>query len=618
MNINNTSGLGISNQLNQTSRLIARSLQRLSTGKRINSPADDSAGYSVATNLTARIRGLQQANLNINQSVGLLQTADAAVSVQTDIAQKMRELSVSAGNGTLSAGDRAKINSQLNSLLTEFNRISNDTEFNGIKLLDGTFGTKSLTLGDLQGDNLEVSIANLQQSNAFLKTIGTGTSKTAVSYSNGTDPGDTLLSDIDGDGDLDDISIGVSEVSIRKNNGDGTFGARATLAAAAANVYVRGEDVNGDGAIDLIVSDTTANDASVFINNGDGTFKARVTYDLTAGGDLQIGDFNGDGFNDIIAATASTGVQLLTGKGDGTFNVAVTIATTGNANRVFASDFNRDGKLDFFAGTFADGNGQVALGDGSGGFTLQSVYDTTTGTSVSFGMVDVNNDGYDDIVASGTTGVGIVASISDGAGSFTSQTTSAWAGSSGQLAFGDYDRDGNMDVYARVAATITLFQGNGAGGFTAVSTTSATSTGGLAVGDLNGDGVSDFVVSGTAADVSLVHLSYTRNASAISDFTIGSTADAQLLTTVLDSTLNTLNSARTALSISMDRLQQAAEYNASMSEVYTDSKSNIEDADLGYETSELTKNQIMQQAQIAALTQSNTNMQVVLGLLQNL
>ena len=194
MNINNTSGLGISNQLNQTSRLIARSLQRLSTGKRINSPADDSAGYSVATNLTARIRGLQQANLNINQSVGLLQTADAAVSVQTDIAQKMRELSVSAGNGTLSAGDRAKINSQLNSLLTEFNRISNDTEFNGIKLLDGTFGTKSLTLGDLQGDNLEVSIANLQQSNAFLKTIGTGTSKTAVSYSNGTDPGDTLLS----------------------------------------------------------------------------------------------------------------------------------------------------------------------------------------------------------------------------------------------------------------------------------------------------------------------------------------------------------------------------------------------------------------------------------------
>jgi len=618
MNINNNAGLGISNQLNQTSRLISRSLQRLSTGKRINSAGDDSAGYSMGVNLTSRIRGLQQANLNINQSVGLLQTADSAISVQTDIVQKMRELSVSAGNGTLSTSDRAKINSQLNSLLTEFNRVSNDTEFNGIKLLDGTFGTKSLTLGDLQESNLDVSLSNLQQSNAFLKKVGTGTFNSTVTYSQGTDPIDAVLADIDGDGDLDEVSAGTSEISIRKNNGDGTFAARSTLSAATTNVNIRAKDVNGDGAIDLVASDSTANDVSVFINNGDGTFKARVTYDVTAGSPFQIGDFNGDGFNDIISATGSTGAQLLTGKGDGTFNVAVTITTTATANRIFVSDFNRDGRLDFLVGTTADGNSQVALGDGSGGFTLQTAYDQNAGSAVTFALADVNNDGIEDVLTSGTTSQGIVAGISDGAGGFTSSTTSTWANASGQLAIGDYDRDGNVDVFARLAGTVTLLQGNGAGSFTAISTTSVTSTGGLVVGDLNGDGVSDFVVSGTASDAFMVQLSYTRNGSAVSDFNIGNTAKAQLLTGVLDSTLNTLNSARSSISISLDRLQQASEYNSSLNEAYTDAKSNIEDSDLGYETSELTRNQIMQQAQIAALTQSNSNMQVVLGLLKNL
>lgn len=121
----------------------------------------------------------------------------------------------------------------------------------------------------------------------------------------------------------------------------------------------------------------------------------------------------------------------------------------------------------------------------------------------------MNNDGYDDIVTSGTTDTNMRSR-----NLLTEREALLWQAQllqvkTAQLAFGDYDRDGNIDLYARVAATVTLLQGNGAGSFGFYQRL-FDSTGGLAVGDLDGDGVSDFVVTDTAADVSSVYLAFTR------------------------------------------------------------------------------------------------------------
>ncbi len=317
--------------MSQTSRLIERSLQRLSTGKRINSPSDDAAGYSVSVGLTSRIRGIQQANLNINEAMGLLQTADAAISSQSDIVQRMRELSVQAANGTLSSADRTKLNNELSTLLDEFNRITNETEFAGTKLLDGSFGTKALQIGAGEDDNFDLELENLQASQIFTKTVGAGTFKSPVTLTVGDENDDNLLADLDGDGDLDLATIedtGVT-LSVFKNNGSGTFAPRVTQAATGAPIEKRGCDVNKDVAIDIVVTDDTANTIEVYVNNGDGTFANRVTYSITeaAGTEFQIADVNGDNYADLIVGTATTSFQVLLNDKDGTFGTAVTTTT---------------------------------------------------------------------------------------------------------------------------------------------------------------------------------------------------------------------------------------------------------------------------------------------------
>jgi flagellin len=630
MRINSSASLGISNGMAQTSRLIERSLQRLSTGKRVNSARDDVAGYSTIVGLESKIRGIQQANLNINQSIGLLQTADAAISVQSDIVQRMREISVQAANGTLSSSDRSKLNNELNALMDEFNRITNETEFGGIKLLDGSFGTKTMQIGAGENDSLDVTLSSLQASSAFSKTIGAGTFKSVVTISVGTVNDDNALADMDGDGDLDIITADDdgTTISVLKNRGDGTFSPRVTQTGGAAPIKMEVGDLNNDGAIDVVVTDDTANTIEVFINNGDGTLKQRVTYDITeaAATEFKIADVDGDGYNDLVVGTATSSFQVLLNDKDGTFGTAVSYSTTGAdyaSNNIDVGDFDNDGDIDVFTvdvgnNSGNDGFAQLMINDGSGSFSIGATFDASDATTtINSNVRDINNDGNLDVIASGTGSSNVLVRLGDGAGGFAAAAvTSSLTAGLLDLQLADFNNDGNLDFVGRTTANAYLYSGNGAGTFTVSSTITATNTAEMSVGDVDGDGVVDLMLNASASNAVLFFESNTRVSSALADLTISNVADAQLLTSILDDTLDTLTEERASIGLSMTQLEQAAKYNGSMEEAYTDSRSSIEDADLGLETSELTKNQIMQQAQIAALSQANANMQVVLGLLQ--
>jgi flagellin len=135
----NVLSLNAQRNLSNSQKGLATSLQRLSSGLRINSAKDDAAGLVISDRMTSQIKGLNQAGRNANDGISLAQTAEGALAQTTDLLQRMRELAIQSANSTNSAGDRAALQSEVNQLKQEVDRISSTTEFNGLKLLDGSF-----------------------------------------------------------------------------------------------------------------------------------------------------------------------------------------------------------------------------------------------------------------------------------------------------------------------------------------------------------------------------------------------------------------------------------------------------------------------------------------------
>ena len=140
------------------------SIQRLSSGLRINSAKDDAAGMAISERFTSQIRGLNQAARNANDGISLAQTAEGAMKAAGDMLQRVRELAVQSANASNSASDRQALQQEVNQLVAELDRIAQTTEFNGQKLLDGTFGTSQFQVGANANQTIVAATANLRTS----------------------------------------------------------------------------------------------------------------------------------------------------------------------------------------------------------------------------------------------------------------------------------------------------------------------------------------------------------------------------------------------------------------------------------------------------------------------
>ena len=174
--------IGAANRLAATTRAISKSIQRLSSGQRILSPADDIVGFKSLSWLNSQTRGLTQANFNVNKAQGMLATAEDAISSQMDIVQAMKELALEGANSGLSASNREEINTKLQELLSQFNKIVSSTQFNGMHLLDGSAGTQQLLVGANEGNDLSFELPSLNAGKSFLKTVGNGMSSTTSTF----------------------------------------------------------------------------------------------------------------------------------------------------------------------------------------------------------------------------------------------------------------------------------------------------------------------------------------------------------------------------------------------------------------------------------------------------
>ena len=187
MRINtNLNAMIATNQMSKNTALAGSSMEKLSTGLRITKAGDDAAGLAVSEKMRAQIRGMEQAERNVQDGISMVQTAEGALEEAGNIAQRMRELGVQAGNDTLSDDDRNKVKEELTQLQDEMKKISEETKFNGKKLLNtaGTFTiqaganseTRKITTADLSSiaNGLSTSsVSNSAQAQSFVAKVDT-------------------------------------------------------------------------------------------------------------------------------------------------------------------------------------------------------------------------------------------------------------------------------------------------------------------------------------------------------------------------------------------------------------------------------------------------------------
>jgi flagellin len=303
----NIDALTAQNSLTTSGSQLADALQQLSSGLRINTSADDAAGYAIAQGMTSQINGLDQAAQNANDGVSLTQTASGALSEVTTDLQTMRDLAVESLNASNSATDRQDLNAQFQQLVADINSVASNTQFNGVNLLDGTFQGATFQIGANAGQTITVaSVASAKAGNlGALYTGALGTGGTAGAYNAGTaaapniSNGDTVTFTVA----VTPAGTGATATNYTTNAVTLTGNAATDLAseAAAINQAVASQGViatvNGTTGITLSGNSSQAGSTvAVSIASSTGSINA----DTTALADLGVDS------SDTIATTGAT------------------------------------------------------------------------------------------------------------------------------------------------------------------------------------------------------------------------------------------------------------------------------------------------------------------------
>ncbi|WP_370271298.1 flagellin [Guyparkeria sp. SCN-R1] len=252
----NVMALNAQRQLGSTQSEMQTAMERLSSGLRINSAADDAAGLAITNRQTSQINGLNQAVRNANDGISLAQTAEGAMQESTNILQRMRELSIQSANGTNSASDRQALQEEVTELQAELTRISDTTSFGATKLFDGNFGTRAFQVGANANETVSLGLDSISASD-----IGTSrqsitqtgiTTANLGSATNGTDPQDEVV----------------------------TFSVTTAEGSNSFSVTVDQGDSSLDNFVDSINSQ--GNDLGVYAENDNGSLVLSAENEVTA------------------------------------------------------------------------------------------------------------------------------------------------------------------------------------------------------------------------------------------------------------------------------------------------------------------------------------------------
>jgi len=294
----NVASLNSQRNLNMSQTALSTSLQRLSSGLRINSAKDDAAGLAISERFTTQIRGLNQATRNSNDGISLAQTAEGALAEISNNLQRIRELAVQSANSTNSASDRAALDAEVQQRLAEIERIGTQTAFNGLKVLDGTFGTSQFQVGANSGETISVNLSQGAKASQ-IGQIAKATSSAEVTTAALTGSGTIKV------GNAAAVTIGASAQGVQAGQ---TVGSAYAKAAAINAANVPGLTVTASNNIELNISDVVTSSTTgatyALTINGEALFNVTVAAGPagTVATKQQIVDA-------VNAATSTTGVS---------------------------------------------------------------------------------------------------------------------------------------------------------------------------------------------------------------------------------------------------------------------------------------------------------------------
>ncbi|HEU0176203.1 MAG TPA: VCBS repeat-containing protein [Blastocatellia bacterium] len=387
---------------------------------------------------------------------------------------------------------------------------------------DGTFGPRqifpvsnspaSVALGDLNGDGmLDAAVANSSSNSvSVLLGRGDGALLPATNVAVDSSPRSVTISDFDGD-HKPDLAVALSnldEISILIGNGDGTFLDPLNVAVSQSPVFMTADDFNGDQIPDLVIAHSNSQfggvgSISILLGIGDGSFQAPASYALSGSPTmLSVGDFNGDGFRDVVVSQPSTSpsgvISEFFGNGDGAFQAAANI-NTNSPSSMAVIDFDGDKILDLAVVSSSGANLSTFMGNGDGTFragTRITLGFSPNGSQLPVG--DFNNDKIPDLAIGSFSGIAVL--LGNGDGTFQAPRLLNINSSPSALEVADFNSDGNLDLAAwgsnPFPGTIVVLLGNGNGTFQSPkSIATANSVSALTTGDFNGDGRPDLVTA---------------------------------------------------------------------------------------------------------------------------
>jgi flagellin len=592
---------------------LAKSLERLSSGLRINKAADDAAGLAIATKLDAQIGGFNQAVRNANNAVSLVQTAESGVNTLTNILQRLRELAVQSASDDNTPSDRAATEQEAQSLIGEFTRIATTIQFNTMNLLDGSFTGKYFQIGANYGQTVTLSIGD-----ARARSLG-GRAEYTASLAGGVatatnanfGAGEIKMNGLDvGPTNSADDQYSVLDISSHAPGAD--LLSTNVSAATTLSFLINNTAVNVTLAVSTaITADQLATSIANAIN------QASIT---------GVNAFTVNGSQWVLEATGGTNLNLqysynYTGTASGLFSVGgQVIGMTGALSGMFGNSLigtvgNYNGESSAIAKAVAINaiqglskvlaTAQKNVVTGTGAVASSGTFNLSSGdvyiNGVDIGAVTVlGNDSTGALAmavnnVTGTTGVGasvdangkLVLTAADGRNIAITTRTAAIGNNMGLLSA---DATNNTWLYR---SDVKL---NDKENFTVTSPSS--------LFDLTGMTETSRTV---AADVSTYNVAHVK---------LDTLDNAQAAILTVDSALDEVNGIRAGIGAVQNKLEFTVNNLQIASENMSASKSRIKDVDFAVEVATFTRNQIMVQAGVAMVAQANATSQYALQLLK--
>ncbi|WP_111643281.1 flagellin N-terminal helical domain-containing protein [Marinimicrobium alkaliphilum] len=565
----NVASLNAQRQLMQSGNALDQATERLSSGNRINSAKDDAAGLAISNRMTSQIRGLDQAIRNANDGISMIQTAEGALQEATNILQRMRELSIQSANGIYSNDDRQRLDSEVQQLKVELDRLANDTTFNGQKLLDGSLSNALLQVGSEQGQTIGVSVESFN-TRSLGGTTGdlVGEESTGIAALNAFAGGagttlvinDVNISDLSGAGSVND-AMKIINADLKDTGIEASTIVQATASGVGDGV-LRGTDT-----FDIVVTDGDDNTQSYQIGgtNSMEELVAKINADTS-----------------IEASLDNRGRLVLSAEGVETIAVTDASDATGFGTAAVTTQFS------------------LVLNDTTGQGRAITV-ENDAGTAAGFADLGIDrNDSNGNLVgvavggAAGTLNEGDLLINGVAVGETTLTTT---VGDNAEaLAKSINDISSQTGVVANVSAANELLLRSATGDQISIKFAENATNVGTQTG-LQERNALDGIGSVASLDISTFN-------------------GAQKAIGILDNAIDQVGQARADLGAINNRLDFTVSNLANISEKTSAARSRITDADFAAETAELSRSQVLQQAASAMLAQANARPQQVLQLLQ--